>query len=89
MSNLFFILVLGIVRCLAKLFIANLTVNKLASLRNASHKHKIKLDSILALNVRWTIASPVVQYPGYVCRDSEATAQNQESGAMLTLFFSD
>jgi len=60
LSNLFFVLVLGLVKCSTAFLITNLTVNRLGSLRNASRKHKIALGGVLALTVTWTIASIVV-----------------------------
>jgi len=60
LSNLFFILVLGLVKCSTAFLITNLTVNRLGSLRHASRKHKMALGGVLILTITWTVASIVV-----------------------------
>ncbi|KAK4959469.1 hypothetical protein LTR10_004274 [Elasticomyces elasticus] len=59
-SNLFFILVLGLIKCSVALFVANLTVNNMGSLRDASRRQKAMLGSVLAATIAWTIASIIV-----------------------------
>ena len=56
-SNLFYILILGLVKSSAALYIVNLTVQGLGSLRNVSRPRKYTFFTVLILDIAWTIAS--------------------------------
>ena len=60
LSNLLYILVLGLIKCSASLFIVKLTVNNLGSLRQASRQRRFVFYGISLLVAAWTIASIVV-----------------------------
>jgi ABC-type nickel/cobalt efflux system permease component RcnA len=59
-SNFLFVLVLGLVKCSVAMFVANLTVNNMGSLRHASRKHRVVLSILLGLSAAWTAASVVI-----------------------------
>ncbi|KAK3114099.1 hypothetical protein LTR53_007917 [Teratosphaeriaceae sp. CCFEE 6253] len=56
-SNLFYILIPGLVKSSAALYIVNLTVQGLGSLRHISRQKKYIFFAVLALDITWTIAS--------------------------------
>ncbi|KAK4904965.1 hypothetical protein LTR49_025672 [Elasticomyces elasticus] len=56
-SNLFYILILGFVKSSAALYIVNLTVQGLGSLRHVSRQKKYIFFAVLTLDITWTIAS--------------------------------
>ncbi|KAK0246914.1 hypothetical protein LTS09_017941 [Friedmanniomyces endolithicus] len=56
-SNLFYILILGLVKSSAALYIVNLTIHGLGSLRHVSRQKKYIFFAVLALDIAWTIAS--------------------------------
>ncbi|KAK0771638.1 hypothetical protein LTR59_012803 [Friedmanniomyces endolithicus] len=56
-SNLFYILILGLVKSSAALYIVNLTVQGLGSLRHVSRQEKYISLGVLTLDITWTIAS--------------------------------
>jgi uncharacterized membrane protein YjgN (DUF898 family) len=60
LSNLLYVLVLGLIKCSASLWVVKLTVNNLGSLRQASRQRRLTFYGISALIAIWTIASIVV-----------------------------
>ncbi len=60
LSNLLYVLVLGLVKCSASLFIVKLTVNNLGSLRQASRQRRIIFYGLSVLIATWTVGSIVV-----------------------------
>lgn len=63
-TNIFYVLTLGSIKCSATCFIANLMVYRMGSLRHIPRKKKIILYGILALATIWVIGSVVAfSYP--------------------------
>jgi hypothetical protein len=60
LSNLLYVLVLGLIKCSSSLWVVKLTVNNLGSLRQASRERRLTFYGISALIAIWTIASIVV-----------------------------
>lgn len=58
-SNVFYAITLGLIKCSAGCFIANLTVKGMGSLRHVPATQKIPLYGVLGLSVAWTIAAIV------------------------------
>lgn len=74
-SNMFYILTLGSIKCSATCFIANLTVKNMGSLRHVPREQLIGLCGSLVLSVAWAIGSvialsfPCEAYGGRANRD--------------------
>ena len=58
-SNIFYAITLGLIKCSATCFVANLTVKNMGSLQHAPKIHLFTLYGVVALCVAWTIGSAV------------------------------
>ena len=58
-SNIFYAITLGLIKCSATCFVANLTVKNMGSLRHAPKQQKYSLYVVIALAIAWTIGSAV------------------------------
>lgn len=67
-SNIFYILCLGFIKCSAACFTANLTVKNMGSMRHIRGASRIWLYGSIGLSILWTIASVIalaVPCPSY------------------------
>lgn len=81
-SNLFYILTLGLIKASATCFTANLTVKNLGSLKHITPKHMVGLYGSVGLAAVWTIGSCIAI--GYPCSDYGGRA-NRDGMCMGTV----
>jgi len=58
-SNIFYVLALGFIKCSAACFIANLTVKNMGSLRQVPREQMLWMVGVVTLSVLWTIGAAI------------------------------